>query len=1093
MNRSRARRLLVATATTAVLATPVLQPAFAGSAPATPSADTVAAAKKLLPTLGDVAVPAYDSRLALPTLAPTAAQRAAVAKIVAAGTGARTTWNKAGTPRWISVDDGFLSGTSAAEPVDVARGWLRSNVAAFGLTTADVDALQVVRDHRLPGGVGTVLSFTQTFDGVPSGIGAILTVVVDGKGRVLSYSGDPVRTDALTGSFTLSSAQALTSAVASILPKSGFVAKATGKTAGGYEEFAKSVFDTVQYARKIAFPTSAGARAAYATLVVKSKDEAWAVIVDAATGDSLFRKSLVAHEKAVGSAADPEAPNGLVFENYPGAAKGGKQVLKSFGATPESPNGWVDLTGVVGTGITTVGNNANTVAAWSVPLVPVDQALRPVAPTGEFQFAFTDNWRKTEGATGSFAQDAESAATNLFYHHNRIHDEMYAFGFTETAGNFQVDNFGKGGTGGDPVFGGAQSGALGIVDEVVPLGRNNANMITLPDGIPGITNMYLWEPVDDAFEGLHRDGDYDTTIIQHEYSHGLSNRYVGGGGLGSLGSTQSGAMGEGWSDWYAMNDLYRRGLSRTAVTAAYVGDPFRGIRNYNYDEHPTNYGDYGYDLSGPEVHSDGEIWTATLWSVRTAILKAVGGDQVKASNIAEHMVTDGMPLAPPTPSMLDARDAIIKAAQMRYGSRYTDIVWDAFAKRGMGASAKSKGEEDTDPTPAFDNKKKSLNGTLALKLVNASAGGAVKKARVLVGPFEARSTPVFTTGSAGTGSASMAAGTYTITVQAPGYGIQHLKVAVAKGRKVTKTLKLQPNLASAQSGATIVKATSQSESLPAANAFDDSEATAWQTGESDTAYNAGPDQSVAVKLKKPATIQRVAVSVTKPVGMPRFASANKVLVQTSTDGKRWTTAQTATFTFKKPRPTVADQLLKTYTLKKPVKASFVRAVVASTFGDSATTTQALVSEVQVFGKVSGITPQPVKADKPVTLEEGSVTVGTPAQGSVIGLAAPTETYGVTTASWLATCPELPAANGVDAYIHQLPAGAGNGSHSITYRGDTAIGEWLLTFYDKDCAQIAVDFGYYDQKTPIPTGAKYAGFLLVYGGGATFTPTVTDQR
>ena len=43
----------------------------------------------------------------------------------------------------------------------------------------------------------------------------------------------------------------------------------------------------------------------------------------------------------------------------------------------------------------------------------------------------------------SYALDQDPAATNLFYHHNRIHDEYYELGFTETGGNFQLDNDGR--------------------------------------------------------------------------------------------------------------------------------------------------------------------------------------------------------------------------------------------------------------------------------------------------------------------------------------------------------------------------------------------------------------------------------------------------------------------------------------------------------------------------------------------------------------------------------------------------------------------------------------------------------------------------
>ena len=38
-------------------------------------------------------------------------------------------------------------------------------------------------------------------------------------------------------------------------------------------------------------------------------------------------------------------------------------------------------------------------------------------------------------------------------------------------------------------------------------------------------------------------------------------------------------------------------------------------------------------------------------------------------------------------SMLDARDAMIAADQMRFGGANTEAMWAAFARRGMGAGA----------------------------------------------------------------------------------------------------------------------------------------------------------------------------------------------------------------------------------------------------------------------------------------------------------------------------------------------------------------------------------------------------------------------
>ncbi|MDO9456497.1 M36 family metallopeptidase [Nocardioides sp.] len=1082
MTRSRITRTAALAAVSAVaLSLPNLAQAATVTTALAPAArpTVLGGDTNAVPAAGDNAADlSFDSRATLRSLTPTAAQRAGLARLP----GAVATWNPTGTPRSIGVDGGFLSAPRSGDPLAIARGWLATHRATFGLGAADVADLAVVRNHTLPGIDTRVVSFAQTFGGVAAGIGGILTVVVDRQGRVVSYAGDPVRSSALLGSFELTPAQALTRVVDSLVPGQDFVARTTGTVKGGYEVFEGSVLGPDQLVRKVAFPTAQGGRAAYAVLSILSLDQAWATIVDAATGEPLLRKSLVQHEG-----------DGSVFENYPGAAKGGKQVVKSFGPTATSPGGYLDPTGLVGLpGITTLGNNANTAIAWTVPLVAADQYNRPVSPTGTFRYPFTNSWEKSGGSVTGYQADANAAATNLFYHHNRIHDEYYAFGFTESGGNFQLVNKpGTSGLGGDPVFGGAQSGALNLTEAVLALGRNNANMLTLPDGIPGFTNMYLWEFVDDVFEGPNRDGDFDSTIIQHEYSHGLSNRYVGGGGLGSLGTTQSGAMGEGWGDWFAMNDLFRRGLTRTAVTAPYVGDPQRGIRNWNYAKSPATYGDYGYDMSGPEVHSDGEIWTATLWTLRTKLLQAVGGNQKQASDVAEHLVMDAMPLSPPSPSMLDMRDAIVKAGQLRYGKKYADLVWDAFAERGFGVSAKTDGETDTDPRPGFDVKKKSLNGTLKLTVVNDSAGGRVKGVRVLGGRFEGRGTPVFTTGKQGTGQARFAAGRYTLTLQAPGFGIQRVTVAVAKGRTTATTIRLRPNLLSRASGATVVGTASQASAFPAENLLDDSEATGWRTGTSTRAYNKGPDRSVTVKLKKPSTIRTVAVSVIKPIGVPRFAAAKKVLVQTSMDGRKWRTVKVARFSFAAPRPAVSDLGLKTYQLgRKGVRARFVRAVAAEVFGSGATNAStAVVAEVQAFGTAPGIKPRLPKPDKPVTYS-GSVAVGNPAQGSLLGL----DPYrpGATELTW--TCPGLPTANGGDAHFARLPKGAGDGQHVANLSADVPLGEYMLYFYDESCAPLAGGGFVLDgESVVIPPGAVYSGFLLIYGTAASYTIEVTEPR
>jgi len=49
------------------------------------------------------------------------------------------------------------------------------------------------------------------------------------------------------------------------------------------------------------------------------------------------------------------------------------------------------------------------------------------------------------------AENLNAAHFNAFYIINTVHDFAYRYGFTESAYNFQNDNFGKGGSGADAV------------------------------------------------------------------------------------------------------------------------------------------------------------------------------------------------------------------------------------------------------------------------------------------------------------------------------------------------------------------------------------------------------------------------------------------------------------------------------------------------------------------------------------------------------------------------------------------------------------------------------------------------------------------
>ncbi|KAH9265047.1 hypothetical protein BASA83_011472 [Batrachochytrium salamandrivorans] len=95
-----------------------------------------------------------------------------------------------------------------------------------------------------------------------------------------------------------------------------------------------------------------------------------------------------------------------------------------------SPKGWT-------AGKVTEGNNVITSNPRGKPTRPIRRRV------------FNRKFHSTESVSMSF--NVAAVAVNLFYVANVMHDISYRYGFTESAGNFQKDNFGKGGKGNDAV------------------------------------------------------------------------------------------------------------------------------------------------------------------------------------------------------------------------------------------------------------------------------------------------------------------------------------------------------------------------------------------------------------------------------------------------------------------------------------------------------------------------------------------------------------------------------------------------------------------------------------------------------------------
>ena len=260
----------------------------------------------------------------------------------------------------------------------------------------------------------------------------------------------------------------------------------------------------------------------------------------------------------------------------------------------------------------------------------------------------------------------EQKILNLFYFNCFMHDFFYLLGFREEDGNFESTNVGRG----DRVDARAYSGPV----------WGTANMLTPADRSTPIMNM-------GAFPSTGRHTALDSTVVFHEYTHGVTNRLVGGQrDEHALEQPQSRGMGEGWGDYIACT------INKTDVVGAWLLNNEAGNRGFRYD---SNFPD-GFDKLGTgrytEIHNIGEIWCATLLEMSRKIGDTMG----------LQLVLDALKLSPANPSFLDMRDSIIAAlrnkvlAQQISQSAHDQAlqgIWAAFAKFGMGPAARCEGAE----------------------------------------------------------------------------------------------------------------------------------------------------------------------------------------------------------------------------------------------------------------------------------------------------------------------------------------------------------------------------------------------------------------
>ncbi len=613
---------------------------------------------------------------------------------------------------------------------------------------------------------------------------------------------------------------------------------------------------------------------------------------------------------------------------------------------------------------TTRGNAAQTAESWGSPLTP-STPYAPTSSTRDYNFRWTNHWNRTKcdptilvhtGTSGANVQDdadIDASIVQLFVTHNRFHDWSYNLGFTETNYNLQLDNFGNTDASreNDPEVGNVQAGAISGGANGMYLGRDNANQIALQDGVPGITNQYLFQPIAGAFYAPCTDGDNDVGIVGHEYTHAISGRMVGGPDDG-LSGAQAGSMNESWSDLdaaeyeNAFNYVPQQGENKTAVGIYATNNRKLAIRDYNLEENPLNYSNIGFDTPGPEVHSDGEIWNAVNWNIRQVLIDKYNSQYPYSDLAARQLCGEGKKnpadcagnrrwiqimfdaylLQAGATSMLNARDAYLAADMARFNGANQTELWRVFAQRGFGILANSNGTGDVTPIPDFSSPLDN-NATVTFNVSATDENNAPIAAKIFVGQYEGRSRPIADTDPATTVSgtdprsnindnvAKFVAGTYDFVVQAPGYGAHRFTKTFAAGETATVGFTLPTNRASATNGATVTTtATVAADQTAKNNLIDDTEGTGARLGTLTTPA----DDSMTVDLQgtSPLLVTNINLSTAAgPNNAGRFTGIRKFAIDATTNGLTFTTIYTSpddAFPAEVPRPVQPQLIMRNF-------------------------------------------------------------------------------------------------------------------------------------------------------------------------------------
>jgi Ca2+-binding RTX toxin-like protein len=367
----------------------------------------------------------------------------------------------------------FLTHAAAGKPVAIALGYLHRERESLGLAAGDLKDI-VVSDVVVDRDTGTThVYLRQRVEGIEVAGGVInVSVARDGSVITLGNRFVPRLGSRISPSGPLRSAEQGVKAGAravGLTPRRALRRQRASRGAARETVFAGAGISARPIPVELVYVKGAQGALRLAwnvTLLEPAAAHYWNVSTDASTGELIAKTDHLEHA----------TPSYNVFAlPVEGPSFGARSIVTSTADPLASPFGWHDDPDGSGPASATLtfGNNVHAGTDLDNNFRPDVDNAPDGGPALAFDFPFDPNFVLETG--GEFAQFWPAAVTNLFHTVNVLHDVFYRHGFDEDAGNLQMNNYGRGGLGGDPMWAMAQSNVANFT-----LGG------ALEDGIPGL-------------------------------------------------------------------------------------------------------------------------------------------------------------------------------------------------------------------------------------------------------------------------------------------------------------------------------------------------------------------------------------------------------------------------------------------------------------------------------------------------------------------------------------------------------------------------------------------------------------------------------